>query len=118
MAGPGSPFGFAFFSTLHPASTIAPHTAPCNLRVRVHLPLRVPRGAECGMMLAGRTLEWREGELLCFDDSYEHAVWNRAPTPRVLLLLDLWHPGLSEDERTEVRDMFVRAQAERRQGAR
>jgi aspartyl/asparaginyl beta-hydroxylase (cupin superfamily) len=38
----GTPFSFAFFSTLHPRSEIAPHTAPCNLRLRCHLPLIVP----------------------------------------------------------------------------
>lgn len=36
------PFAFAFFSTLRPQCRIAPHTAPSNLRVRVHLPLIVP----------------------------------------------------------------------------
>jgi aspartate beta-hydroxylase len=111
------PFGFAFFSTLHPQTKIAPHTAPCNLRVRCHLPLRVPRpsdaSATCGMELAGRSLEWREGELLLFDDSYEHAVWNDTGEPRVLLLLDLWHPELSEAERTAMSDLFRRAQDER-----
>eukprot|EP00614_Pseudopedinella_elastica_P018897 CAMPEP_0172646352 /NCGR_PEP_ID=MMETSP1068-20121228/240198_1 /TAXON_ID=35684 /ORGANISM="Pseudopedinella elastica, Strain CCMP716" /LENGTH=124 /DNA_ID=CAMNT_0013460609 /DNA_START=491 /DNA_END=865 /DNA_ORIENTATION=- len=35
----GLPFAFAFFSTLHGHSAIAPHAAPCNLRLRVHLPL-------------------------------------------------------------------------------
>jgi|TARA_B100000524_G_scaffold319586_2_gene199588 aspartyl/asparaginyl beta-hydroxylase (cupin superfamily) len=36
------PFAFAFFSTLRPQCRIAAHTAPSNLRVRVHLPLIVP----------------------------------------------------------------------------
>lgn len=112
LMGGGCPFGFAFFSTLHAGSTIAPHTSPCNLRVRVHLPLRVPAG-ECGMDVAGTPLRWREGQLLLFDDSYEHHVWNRAGAARVLLLLDLWHPGLSQGERAEVQEMFARARAER-----
>lgn len=38
----GTPFSFAFFSTLHPGAEIAPHSAPANLRIRCHLPLIVP----------------------------------------------------------------------------
>ena len=38
----GTPFSFAFFSTLHPGAEIAAHTAPSNLRIRCHLPLVVP----------------------------------------------------------------------------
>jgi hypothetical protein len=38
----GTPFSFAFFSTLHPGAEIAAHTAPSNLRIRCHLPLIVP----------------------------------------------------------------------------
>lgn len=38
----GTPFSFAFFSTLHPGAEIAAHTAPSNLRLRCHLPLIVP----------------------------------------------------------------------------
>lgn len=115
------PFGFAFFSTLHAGSKIAAHTAPCNLRVRVHLPLRVPPtagpNASCGMELAGERLSWRAGELMLFDDSYEHAVWNSTEQARVLLLLDLWHPEVSEVERGAIRDMFRQAQLERRSRA-
>ena len=38
----GTPFGFAFFSTLHGGASIQAHTAPMNLRLRIHLPLIVP----------------------------------------------------------------------------
>ena len=36
------PFGYSFFSTLHGNSRIAAHSAPMNLRIRLHLPLIVP----------------------------------------------------------------------------
>jgi aspartyl/asparaginyl beta-hydroxylase (cupin superfamily) len=42
------PFSYAFFSTLHANTKIAPHFGPCNIRLRCHLPLIVPEG-DCGL---------------------------------------------------------------------
>ena len=38
----GTPFSYAFFSVLKPGASIATHSAPCNIRLRCHLPLFVP----------------------------------------------------------------------------
>ena len=38
-----------------------------------------------------------EGEVLLFDDSFEHEVWNMTSHPRVVLICDLWHPQLDTD---------------------
>ena len=107
-----TPFSFCFFSTLHAKASIAPHTAPCNLRLRFHLPLVVPtksassseggsesegegsgEGGEegtpaCGMRIAGSLASWEEGRALVFDDSYEHEVWNQTDDDRIVLLWD------------------------------
>ena len=101
----GSPFGFAFFSSLAPGADIAPHCAPMNLRLRVHVPLRVPAG-DVGFGLAGEAVRWREGEALVFDDSYVHHAWNRGAGDRVLLLFDVWHPDLRDDEVAALRAML------------
>jgi len=92
------PFAFAFFSTLRGGSRIAPHCSPCNLRVRLHLPLLVPEPAKCGITVAGETRQWEVGKALIFDDAYEHEVWNDGEEDRVVLLLDTWHPDLSDEE--------------------
>ena len=119
-----TPFSFCFFSTLHAQASIAPHTAPCNLRLRFHLPLVVPKlridadaddesggmgTPQCGMRIAGSQVEWEEGKALVFDDSYEHEVWNRTDEDRVVLLWDVWHPDLDMDERRSIVDMFSAA---------
>ena len=70
------PFSFAFFSTMRAQSRIAPHNAPVNLRVRVHLPLLVPEPERCGIRVAGEARVWTPGEALAFDDAFEHEVWN------------------------------------------
>jgi len=40
---------------------------------------------------------WHEGEVCLFDDSFEHEVWNDTEEPRLVLIVDLWHPALSSD---------------------
>jgi aspartyl/asparaginyl beta-hydroxylase (cupin superfamily) len=33
-----------------------------------------------------------------FDDRFEHEAWNRTREDRIVLIIDLWHPGLSTTE--------------------
>ena len=65
-------------------------------------------------------VEWEEGKILVFDDSFEHEVWWRwpwgtqptAPAPepgrleRVVLILDVFHPELPEGGRARIRAQF------------
>lgn len=107
----GTPFGYAFLSTLHPSSNIQPHTSPMNLRLRLHLGLSVP--PSCGITVAGIQRSWQEGKALVLDDSYAHAVWNEhANMSRVILLVDVWHPDIPPSERKEIQEMFRQAEAE------
>ncbi len=88
----------ALFSRLAPGATIAPHHGMLNTRLICHLPLIVP--PNCGALRVGNyQREWREGEVLVFDDSVEHEAWNRSDRPRVVLLFDIWRPELDEEER-------------------
>jgi aspartate beta-hydroxylase len=113
----GTPFGYAFFSTLHASSKIAAHTAPMNFRLRVHLPLQVPEHTSstterpaCGIRVGPLTRTWHEGKALVLDDSYEHEVWNETSSQRVVLLVDLWHPDVTLVERKEIVALFDHAQ--------
>ena len=40
----------------------------------------------------------RQGTCLVFDDFFEHEAWNHTDEDRVVLIVDLWHPGLSATE--------------------
>jgi aspartate beta-hydroxylase len=85
------------FSVLTPGSHILPHTGVTNTRVVCHLPLIVPE--ECALVVGGETHVWQEGRCVVFDDTFEHEAWNRSESLRVVLLMDLWNPHLSEAER-------------------
>lgn len=111
----GVPFGYAFFSTLHATSRIARHTAPTNLRLRVHLPLVVPGGStssgvdQVGLQVGAHRRQWVEGQALVLDDAYPHHVWNESTEARVILLVDIWHPDVSRGERQEIVQLFQHA---------
>jgi aspartate beta-hydroxylase len=92
------------FSRLRPGARIPPHTGMLNARLICHLPLIVPPG--CGFRVGGETREWREGELLVFDDSIEHEAWNNSGEDRVILIFDIWRPELEPEERRAIAALF------------
>ena len=107
----GTPFGFCFFSKLHGQSSIQAHTAPMNLRLRIHLPLIVPKG-DCGIRVGPITRPWVTDKAMVLDDSYDHQVWNKTEQERVLLLVDIWHPDISLTEKQEIVELFQNAKRE------
>jgi hypothetical protein len=112
-----APFAYAFFSTLLPGTSIVPHFGPANMRLRVHIPLpgHVPSANvdELGISIAGEAATWdASGAPLIFDDTYEHYVWNKTEHERGVLLLDVWHPDLSVEERSAIVAMWEEARAQ------
>lgn len=90
----------AMFSLLAPHTAIPAHVGVDNTRLVCHLPLVVPPG--CWFRVGAETREWREGEVLVFDDTIEHEAYNPSDQLRVILIFDVWHPGLSVIEREAV----------------
>ena len=90
----------AMFSLLKPHTRIPPHTGVANTRLVCHLPLIVPE--RCWFRVGAETREWREGEAFVFDDTIEHEAANDSDSPRVVLIFDVWHPGLAAAERDAV----------------
>jgi len=88
--------GLVYFSRLAPHTRVAPHAGPTNMRVRAHLGIDVP--PHCGIRVGDTSATWREGRCIVFDDSFPHEVWNESDRNRVVLVADLWHPDLSDDE--------------------
>ena len=93
------------FSVLRPGSTIMPHHGVTNSRLVMHLPLVVPPDCALNIVGAGEH-RWREGELMMFDDTYQHEAWNRSDQSRVILLMDCWNPYLDAAERQAIRQLI------------
>ena len=86
--------GLLYVSKLGPGTRIKPHRGPTNLRLRCHLGIKIPDG-DCGLTVGGETRRWQEGKCMVFDDLLEHEAWNHTSQPRIVLILDFWHPDLN-----------------------
>jgi beta-hydroxylase len=83
----------AFFSIMEPGSHVPPHRGVTKAWLNCHLGMVVPEGpGRCAMDVAGRTVEWREGEWMVFDETHRHEVWNERAAPRVVLFLQVRRP--------------------------
>jgi hypothetical protein len=91
-------YGHALFSALAPHTHVSTHTGPTNKKLRCHLPLVVPGGGRCRLRAGDATVTMVEGRCLVFDDSAQHEAWNDADEPRIVLIVDVWHPDLSDEE--------------------
>jgi Aspartyl/Asparaginyl beta-hydroxylase len=89
--------GLIYVSRLRASTHISAHRGPTNLRLRCHLGLEVPDG-DCAIRVEDETRHWQEGGCLVFDDHFEHEAWNHTAADRLVLIVDLWHPGLSAEE--------------------
>lgn len=92
-------------SALAPGGVIKAHCGPSNLRITVHLGLKVP--ADCVLRVAGEARTVAEGKCLAFDDSFEHEAWNHGKFTRFVLLVDFWHPDLTDLEIAVLEDIVA-----------
>ena len=86
-------------SVLSGATRVAPHYGLTNAKLRAHLPLVVPSDPAPVLRVAGRNMTWTEGQLLVFDDSFEHEVIHESQGQRIVLIIDFHHPDLSQERR-------------------
>ena len=86
----------AFFSAVNPDTHIVTHHGPTNKKLRLHLPIT---GAEGTRLRAGEeTRTFGEGKVRVFDDSFDHEAWHQGNSTRVNLIIDFWHPDLTQEE--------------------
>ena len=92
--GPHPPLYVNFYA-LAAGAHIIPHLGN-DLRLTIHLALEVPPGNQSRIRVADQTVNYtRPGQLLIFDDAYDHEVWNDAVSfVRYVLGITIWHPEL------------------------
>lgn len=79
-----------------PGTHISTHCGPHNFKLRTHLGLVIPEGA---VIRVGKEEQpWAEGKCMVFDDSFDHEVWNKSDSIRMVLILDMWNPSLTKEE--------------------
>jgi hypothetical protein len=94
------------FSVLDPGTHLRPHSGSVNVRLRYHLGLETPPGPWLRVDTERRG--WARGKVLAFDDSLEHEVRHEGSERRVVLLVDLWHPELTREERAFTQALAAR----------
>nr|XP_060640765.1 aspartate beta-hydroxylase domain-containing protein 2 [Anolis sagrei ordinatus] len=104
----GNVFGNARFSVLRPGTTTEERYGPSNIRLRCHLGLKTP--SNCELVVGGEPQCWAQGRCLLFDDSFLHTARHAGPVeegPRVVFLVDLWHPNVAAAERQALDFIFA-----------
>ena len=48
------------------------------------------------------------GEVCTADDSINHEAWNNGADDRIVLIFDVWHPDLTEQERRDITSLLSR----------
>lgn len=96
--------GMSYFSEISGGTDVKAHFGPTNARVRYHLGLDVPEG-DVYLAIADGMYKWSEGNVVAFDDSYIHAVRHQEGASRGVLIVDVYHPELTMDERQLLEDL-------------
>ncbi|MCB1741296.1 MAG: aspartyl/asparaginyl beta-hydroxylase domain-containing protein [Gammaproteobacteria bacterium] len=94
-----------FFSRLRPGAHITPHFGLMNVRLTVHMGLRIPE--QSGIRVGTQTRRWQPGKVIAFDDSFDHEAWNRSDQERIVLIFEAWNPELNDAERVGVERFFA-----------
>ena len=89
--------GYSGFSVLSPGSEVNTHCDPHNLRARLHFGISVPPG-DARIRVGTETRRWKQHGTIAFDDSFDHETYNHTAQPRVVFILDVWHPSLTDAE--------------------
>jgi aspartyl/asparaginyl beta-hydroxylase (cupin superfamily) len=99
----------AMFSILRPRTRIRPHVGHMPEVLRCHLGLVVPNPEHCALRVGDEIRNWREGEVLLFDDMFEHEAWNETDDTRIVFMIDVIRPGLGIDAREACRQHWENA---------
>lgn len=96
-------------SILKPKTKIPPHYGTSNARLTVHLPLVAPEG--CYLRAGHEERPVEAGKTFFFDDSFDHEARNDSDQVRIVLIFEVWHPDLREEERLAIEESYAAYEA-------
>ena len=82
----------AYLSVLGPEKALNPHEGPWAGVLRMHMGLIIPDEEKCFIDVEGDRYHWKNGEVMIFDDTYNHYAVNGTDKLRVILFLDYMRP--------------------------
>lgn len=92
------------FARQAPGSGVKPHSDGRNFILTSHLGIQIPEG--CWIEVAEQRKSWEEGRLLTLDTSFVHSTGNPTDGDRYVLIIDFWHPELTEAERAGLEFLY------------
>lgn len=91
----------AGYSVVPPSGWLRPHFGRSNRVLKLHIGLAVPAGACAWMAVGGEARAWSAGEVLLFDDSFEHEVRNECDAQRIVFQVVVRHPAVAHESSVE-----------------
>jgi hypothetical protein len=96
----------AFVSSLLPGAEIPPHYGISNIKLTVHIPLHV--NVSSWLRAGNEQFSWSvDSQVMIFDDSFLHSAANHGDSRRDVLIFDVWHPDLTDDEKSAIRHFMT-----------
>jgi aspartyl/asparaginyl beta-hydroxylase (cupin superfamily) len=92
------------FARQAPGSGVGEHSDGRNFILTSHLGLKIP--SDCWIEVGGERKGWSEGKLTTLDTSFGHSTGNPTDEERHVLILDFWHPELTEAERASLEFVY------------
>ena len=84
------------------------HSDRRNYLLSTLLGLDVPTGGACGVSVPGHgERRLKNGEAVVLDNTFKHVVYNEAPKDRFVLMVEIWHPSLTVEEREALATTFA-----------
>lgn len=80
-----------------PGSGVAPHSDGRNFFLTAHFGLSIPE--DCSITCGGQERKWEEDGCIVLDTSFKHSTRNDSDEDRFVLIVDFWHPDLTQPER-------------------
>ena len=85
-------------------SGVQSHSDGRNFILTSHLGLILPEG--CWIQVGDQRRGWEEGKLTTLDTSFSHSTGNPSDSDRHVLIIDFWHPELTEAERAALEFVY------------